>query len=84
MPQLSDPDAAKRAQLALRESDLRHHLVNEVSIDAKKLETDLQTDPRFKQTPEQLKAKGIEDFQLYYAIATVKRTGGAALASRNR
>ncbi len=82
VPQLSDPDAAKRAQLALRESDLRHHLVNEVALDDKKLENDLQTDPRFKQTPEQLKAKGIDDFQLAYAISTVKRTAAPALASR--
>ena len=80
VPQLSDPDAAKRAKLALRESDLRGHLINEVSMDDKKLEADTKQDPRFKQTPEQLKAQGITDFQLSYAIATIKRTGGAQLA----
>ncbi|WP_423141304.1 S41 family peptidase [Parablastomonas sp. CN1-191] len=84
VPQLSDPDAAKRAQLALRESDLRRHLVNEVSLDDKKLEGDAQTDPRFKETPEQLKAKGIDDFQLYYAVQTVRRTGAAAVPARAR
>jgi carboxyl-terminal processing protease len=84
VPQLSDPDAAKRAQLALRESDLRRHLVNEVALDDKKLEGDTQTDPRFKQTPEELKAKGIDDFQLFYAIQTVRRTGGAAVPARAR
>jgi carboxyl-terminal processing protease len=31
-------------------------------------------------TPEELKAKGIEDFQLWYAIGTVRRTMGPALA----
>ena len=80
VPQLSDPDAAKRAKLALRESDLRGHLINEVNLDDKKLEADKQDDPRFKQTPDELKAKGITDFQLWYAISTIRRTGGAQLA----
>ncbi len=84
VPQLSDPDARRRSELALRESDLRRHLVNEVSLDDKKLEADKQQDPRFKLTAEQLKAKGITDFQLYYAIETLKRTGGALLASRGK
>ncbi len=82
VPQISDPDAAKRAKLIWRESDLRGHLVNEVNMDDKKLEADKQDDPRFKQTPEQLKAQGITDFQLAYAIATLRRTGGALLAKR--
>ncbi len=79
VPQISDPDAAKRAKLALRESDLRKHLVNDANLDDKELEADKQQDPRFQQTPEQLKAQGITDFQLYYAISTIKRTGGAVL-----
>jgi hypothetical protein len=54
--------------------EARHnHLVNEVGIDDKKLETDNQPDPRFKATPEELKAKGIEDYQLWYAIQTLNR-----------
>lgn len=77
VPQLSDPDAAKRQQFALRESDLRRHLVNEVGIDDKKLEADAQADPRFKATPEELKARGVTDFQLSYAIQTLNRTVGA-------
>ena len=84
VPQLSDPDARRRSELALRESDLRRHLVNEVSLDDKKLEADKQEDPRFKVTADQLKAKGITDFQLHYAIETLKRTGGAMLASRGK
>jgi carboxyl-terminal processing protease len=84
VPQLSDPDAAKRAKMSLRESDLRGHLVNEVNFDDKKLEIDKAEDPRFKQTPEQLKAQGITDFQLHYAIATLRRSSGAPALARNR
>ncbi|MFM5923208.1 MAG: S41 family peptidase [Novosphingobium sp.] len=80
VPQLSDPDAARRSELSVRESDLRRHLVNEVSIDDKKLEADRQADPRFKMTPDELKAKGIKDFQLYYAINTLRRTSPAVPA----
>jgi len=74
VPQISDPDARKRAALSYRESDLRGHLVNEVDLDDKKLEDDKQQDPRFKMTPEELKAKGIDDFQLWYAVATIRHT----------
>jgi carboxyl-terminal processing protease len=74
VPQLSDPDAAKRSERALRESDLRGHLINEVNLDDKQLETDKQADPRFKLTADQLKAQGITDFQLHYAVETLRRT----------
>jgi len=82
VPQLSDPDAAKRAKLALRESDLRRHLVNEVDLDDRQLEMDKQADPRFQMTPEELKKQGIEDFQLHYALETLRRTRGAAVARK--
>ncbi len=83
VPQLSDPDARKRTERALRESDLKHHLINEVNIDDKQLETDKQDDPRFRMTSDQLKARGITDFQLHYAIETLRRTGSVpALATR--
>jgi carboxyl-terminal processing protease len=39
------------------------------------LEQDVTDDPRFAMTAEQLKAKGIEDFQLYYAMETLQRLG---------
>ncbi len=81
VPQLSDPDAAKRAKYAMRESDLRGHLVNELGIEDKELEKDKATDPRFTQTSEELKEQGIEDFQLHYALKTLRRTGSAAVAS---
>ena len=84
VPQISDPDAKKRAEMSYRESDLRRHLVNEAGLDDKKLETDKQADPRFKMTPEQLKAKGITDFQLYYALETLRRTSLPALAGAGR
>ncbi len=84
VPQISDPDARRRAELTMRESDLRRHLVNEVNLDDKKLEDDRMDDPRFKMTAEELKAKKIDDFQLYYALQTLRRTGGAAPASRTR
>lgn len=76
VPQLSDPDARARAERAVRESDLRGHLINEASLDDKELETDKMDDPRFKISAEELKKKGIEDFQLSYAIDTLRRTAG--------
>jgi carboxyl-terminal processing protease len=83
VPQLSDPDAAKRSERALRESDLRGHLINEVNLDDKQLETDKQADPRFKVTADQLKAQGITDFQLHYAVETLRRTAAPGqLAAR--
>jgi carboxyl-terminal processing protease len=80
VPQISDPDLRKRALRSYRESDLRRHLINEIKED-KDLEKDKVDDPRFKMTPEELKAKGIDDFQLYYAVQTLKRTAPGALAA---
>ena len=77
VPQLSDPDARRRAEMSVRESDLRRHLVNEAGLDDKKLETDRQDDPRFRMTPDEIKAKGIKDYQLFYAVQTVHRTAAA-------
>ncbi|MEZ5734534.1 MAG: S41 family peptidase [Novosphingobium sp.] len=84
VPQLSDPDARLRAERALRESDLRGHLINEISLDDKQLETDKQDDPRFKMTAEELKAEGIEDFQLHYAIETLRRAASPAVLAARR
>ena len=82
VPQLSDPDAARRQKMALRESDLRGHLVNEVDLEDEALETDRIDDPRFLLTAEQLEAQGVTDFQLDYALRTLRRTRGANLAAR--
>ncbi len=83
VPQLSDPDLAKREKFRLRESDLRGHLVNEAALKDEELEKDRKDDPRFQMTAEQLKEKGIEDFQLTYALDTLRRTAPSAMARRN-
>ena len=76
VPQISDPDARKRDADALRESDLRGHLVNEAGLDDKKLEADKKADPRFAMTQADLEAKGIKDFQLWYASQTLQHASG--------
>ncbi len=82
VPQLSDPDAATRSQYAMRESDLRRHLVNEVDLEDESLETDRRVDPRFTATAEELAAQGVDDFQLDYALKTLRRTGAGVLTAR--
>ena len=77
VPQLSDPDYQSRPKF--RESDLRKHLINEVKLDEKIIEQDGKDDPRFSATAEQLKQKGIEDFQLHYALETIGRLGPAGI-----
>jgi carboxyl-terminal processing protease len=74
VPQLSDPDAAARARSILRESDLRNHLVNEVDLEDEALEADRKDDPRFTLTAAELEAQGVDDFQLDYAVRTLRRT----------
>lgn len=75
VPQISDPDYKTRP--VFRENDLRRHLINEVKTDNAALEEDGKIDPRFSATPEQLKAKGIDDFQLRYALDTIGRLASA-------
>ncbi len=82
VPQLSDPDAAKRAKYALRESDLRRHLINEIDLDDEQLENDQIDDPRFKLTAEELEEQGVDDFQLDYALDTLRRTTASSIALR--
>ena len=77
VPQLTDPDYKTR--VSVRESDLRRHLVNELKDDNKDLEKDNTDDPRFAMTAEQLKAKNIDDFQLYYAMETLQRLGSRTM-----
>ena len=71
VPQLSDPDYKTRPRF--READLRRHLINEAKVDNSVLEDDTKPDPRFAATAEQLKAKGVTDFQLQYAVDTIAR-----------
>jgi len=82
VPQLSDPDLAKRSKFRLRESDLRGHLVNEAALKDEDLEKDRKDDPRFTLTAAEVKAKGIEDFQLNYALETLRRTAPNTVARR--
>lgn len=78
VPQLSDPDVADRR--VVRESDLRRHLVNELKVEDEIIQDDGKPDPRFTATPEELKKKGIEDFQLHYALQAISRLGKTASA----
>jgi carboxyl-terminal processing protease len=71
VPQLSDPDYKSRPRF--READLRRHLINEAKVDNSVLEDDTKPDPRFAMTADQLKAKGITDFQLDYALKSISR-----------
>jgi len=82
VPQISDPDAARR-RIVIRESDLRGHLINEVDLEDEALEADRNEDPRFTLTAAQLEEQGITDFQLDYALRTLRRSGGTVIARRN-
>ena len=84
VPQLSDPDLAKRSKFIMRESDLRGHLINELGLKDEDMEQDTRDDPRFQLTAEQLEAQGIEDFQLHYAVETLRRTTPSAVARKTK
>jgi carboxyl-terminal processing protease len=74
VPQLSDPDYKDRP--AIREADLRRHLLAQSKVEDKLLEKDDTTDPRFAMTSAELEKAGVKDFQLDYAIKTLKRLAG--------
>ena len=76
VPQLSDPDY-KDARVT-READLRRHLLNQAKVDDKLLESDNTPDPRFMMTAAELEKKGVKDFQLDYAVKTLKRLASPA------
>lgn len=82
VPQLSDPDMERRRKYQLRESDLRGHLINEADLKDDDLENDIRQDPRFTQTAAELEEQGIEDFQLDYALKTLRRTTRSSVALR--
>jgi carboxyl-terminal processing protease len=72
VPQLTDADYKDRK--VVREADLRRHLLGQANVDDKLLEEDdFSKDPRFAFTPAELEKKGVKDFQLDYAIKTLKR-----------
>ena len=76
VPQLSDPDYKDRK--VVREADLRRHLLAQAKVEDKLLEADDNPDPRFMMTPASLEKQGIKDFQLYYALKTIKRLSAPA------
>ncbi|HTH27842.1 MAG TPA: S41 family peptidase [Sphingobium sp.] len=81
VPQISDPDYAKKPKY--RESDLRRHLIGEAKVSNAELQKDSKEDPRFSMTAEELKKRGIEDFQMNYALQTLERIGtGPLLAGK--
>src|SRR5437868_4953740 len=71
VPQLSDEDYKDRPRI--READLRRHLLAQSKVEDKLLEADETPDPRFLMTPAALEKQGVKDFQLDYAIKTLKR-----------
>ena len=71
VPQLSDSRNNDRPRL--READLRRHLINEVKTDDKLIEVDAKTDPRFAMTADELKKKGVTDYQMDYAVKLLSR-----------
>ena len=73
VPQLSDPDYKSRK--VVREADLRRHLLAQSKVEDKLLEADNTPDPRFMMTAASLEKQGIKDFQLHYALNTIKRLG---------
>ncbi len=82
VPQISDPDYALRQKYQTRESDLRGHLINELAIKDEEMETDTIADPRFQLTAAQLEERGVKDFQLNYAMDTLRRTTKSTVALR--
>ncbi len=74
VPQLTDADYKDRR--VIREADLRRHLLAQAKVEDKVLENDDTTDPRFAMTAAELEKQGVKDFQLDYAIKTLKRLGG--------
>lgn len=78
VPQLSDPDYKDRPRV--READLRRHLLAQAKVSDELLEKDDAPDPRFAATAAELEKKGVKDFQLNYAIETLKRLTATASA----
>jgi carboxyl-terminal processing protease len=76
VPQLSDEDYKDRPKI--READLRRHLLAQSKVEDKLLEADETPDPRFMMTAAELEKKGIKDFQLDYAMKTLKRLASPA------
>jgi len=82
VPQLSD--GVRTARLNLRESDLRRHLIADVPVeDADLIQSD-PTAPRFTITAASLKNRGIDDFQLDYAVNILSRLAPSSSSIADR
>ncbi len=81
VPQISDADYKSRR--VVREADLRRHLLAQAKVEDKLLEADATPDPRFAAKFEDLEKAGVKDFQLDYAIKTLKRIAGPLPAPVN-
>jgi len=79
VPQLSDEDYKDRPRI--READLRRHLLAQAKIEDKLLEKDDTPDPRFAAKAAELEKKGVKDYQLTYALNTLKRLAAATPAA---
>ena len=75
VPQLSDEDYKDRPRI--READLRRHLLAQAKVEDKLLEKDDTPDPRFAAKAADLAKKGVKDYQLIYALSTLKRLAAA-------
>src|SRR4051812_30751183 len=77
VPQLTDGERkARRGDV--READLRRHLIADVPVeDAALIDSD-RPSPRFAITPASLKSRGVEDFQLDYAVNIISRLDPSA------
>jgi carboxyl-terminal processing protease len=77
VPQLTDGERKTRRG-DVREADLRHHLIADVPVeDAALIDSDPPS-PRFAITPASLKSRGVEDFQLDYAVNIISRLDPSA------
>ena len=76
VPQLSDEDYKSRPRI--READLRRHLLAQSKVEDKLLESDDTPDPKFLMTAAELEKAGVKDFQLDYAMKTLKRLASPA------
>lgn len=82
VPQLSDPDYKTRPRL--READLRRALLRESTVKDEVLEDDNKPDPRFTATAAELEKAGVKDFQLDYALKTLKRLAAPPARTASR
>ena len=79
VPQLSDEGRVSR--LKVRESDLKRHLITEAGDEDALLKREDPPSARFTVTAADLKKKGIDDYQLDYAIKVLQRVSPVNIAS---